>query len=673
MLFAAATFLGAFLLFLVQPMIGRLLLPGFGGSAAVWTLCLLFFQVGLLAGYGYTHLLVLRSQTRRGVHIHLALLALAALLLPISAPRLNLEPTVAVLGALTLGVGAPYLLLSATAPLVQAWAARADRGRTPYRLYAWSNAGSLLALIAYPTVVEPLLGVRAQTWLWSGLYLAFIGLLAFGGRRAAQAPPLPAPAPSPEAPGHTSRSDWALWIGLPALSTTLLVATSDRLTEDFSATPFLWVLPLGLFLLTYILAFGNPRWTRRAVWLPLAAIALTLEWWAHHAGHRASILTQIAIHNGALFVLCLVLHGELVRRAPPPARLTSFYLGTALGGALGGLAVGILAPNFLPLRVELQIGLVGTAGVIVLLLWRERRHVALRGEPAGVWLVPALLVLAFGGALANDVIDDQADVRATERGFFGVIRVRESLDPERGPSRKLLHGRIMHGREYLDARRGQPVSYYGPHSGIALALEWTAQQMPKRRMGVLGLGIGTLAAFARCDEQMIFWEIDPLVEQLAREWFSFLEPGCADLPVRIADGRLGVAASTEPFDLLILDAFSGDAIPTHLLTRDAVAMYLQHLTPAGVLIANVSNRHLDLRPVLRDHAAHFGLHIAEITSKADRRAGLARARWIVLARSPALRDWIEAKGELDRVPDPNDRRTWTDDHAPLLPLLRALR
>ncbi|MCA9543313.1 MAG: fused MFS/spermidine synthase, partial [Myxococcales bacterium] len=592
---ALAVFSGAFLLFWLQPLIGRLLLPRYGGGSAVWAVTLVFFQTALLLGYAWAHLIVLRLSPRAGRLAHgvLALGALAAL--PITAPAFTASsPAAGLLLALVVGVGLPAAVLATTAPLVQAWVAQA--GGSPWRLYAWSNAGSLLALVAYPFVLEPALGATRQATLWSIGFvvavaaLAAVGAQGWGGLHAATRED-PGPAPP--------RLDRLYWFGLTACSSALLVATTDQLTEDLAATPFLWILPLALFLLSYIFAFGSPRWTRRAVWLPLFGAGLVAQWWALSSGFRASILVQIVAHAGTLFAACMVLHGELVRARPAPARLTGFYLTTALGGAVGGALVSLVAPAVLPIRVELPAALLLAGGLALVGLRRSRAVDPLRGEPAWIWALPVGVLLGLGGLYAREFAHDHRDVMESLRSFYGVLRVRElDADDPRGPARRLLHGRIMHGMEFTDARRGKPNSYYGPRSGVGLLFALRHDE-PPRRVAALGLGVGTLSAFQRCGDRLDFFEIDPLVEVLARRYFSYLDPGCTDVRVIIADGRLGLAAAQEPYAIILLDAFSGDAVPTHLLTREAIASALDHLTGDGVIAVNVSNRHLDLRPVVR--------------------------------------------------------------------------
>ncbi len=674
-LFAAATTLGAFLLFLVQPLLGRFVLPWFGGGSTVWTVCMLFFQAGLLAGYLYAHLLVLRLPARRGVVLHAALLALSLLTLPLTpeAPAPETPPTVGILLVLFLSVGVPYAILSATAPLVQAWAARVERAREPYRLYAWSNAGSLVALLAYPLLVEPALGLSAQAATWSVAYAAFALLLAACGvatwRRAGTTV---APVDAEPVGPPPSRADRVLWVALSACGSTLLLATTDRMSEDISATPFLWVVPLALYLLSFIICFGRPRLASPVFWIPALVIALFGQTMALHRGAVLGLPWQLALHAGGLFAGCMVLHGDLVRHRPPPGWLTGFYLATATGGAIGGLLVGVGAPRLLPLRVELHVAMVLTAALPLSIAWRARRRVAMRGEPRWVWLLPAMAVAFLAWGLYRHAATSYAGSRWMARGFHGVLKVKHTpaRAPE-GPSLRLLHGRIMHGRQYTDARRRDPTSYYGPRSGLGLLFRW-GQDLPPRHIGAIGLGVGTVAAFGRCGDSITFYEIDPLVLRAARTWFSFLSETCAEVDTVLGDARLTLSRTDAVYDVLVLDAFSGDAIPAHLLTREAMELYDARLARDGVLAINVSNRHLDLRPIVRAHAAHLGMELSEITSEGEPKRALNRARWILLTRRPELRSWVTKEGELDLV-DASVRQTWTDDHAPLLPILRAFQ
>ncbi len=672
-LFAAATLAGAFLLFGVQPLLGRLVLPWFGGGPTVWTVCMLFFQAGLLAGYAYAHLLALRLPTRRGVALHLALVGLALLTLPI-APEppedAGVEPTGAILAALAGAVGLTYVALAATAPLIQAWAARIERTREPYGLYAWSNAGSMAALLAYPLLIDQVVGVHTQAVGWSVAFGLFAVLLAACGvaawRRGVAHLEPEAAAPPPSA-GRVG-----LWIALSCAGSTLLLGVTDRISEDVSASPFLWVVPLALYLLTFVLCFGRPGVANRMVWGPALGVVLAAQALALFDGAGLPLPAQLAIHCTALFVGCMALHGDLVRLRPDPAHLTRFYLATALGGALGGVLVGVVAPRLLTLRFELHLAMVAVPLLFLYVAWRERQAVEMRGEPGWVWLLPLGLVAGLGLALAVQISGTARGAEWVARGFHGVLKVKSLPEgARRGPSRRLLHGNIMHGLQYTDERRPTPTSYYGPRSGIGLLFRWGAER-PPRQVATVGLGVGTIAAFGRCGDTLDFYEIDPLVEVAAREWFSYLPDSCAESRVRIGDGRLLLSRAAETYDVIVLDGFTGDAVPTHLLTREAFEIYDARLARDGVLAVNVSNRHLDLRPVVRAHADALGMAFSNVTSRPDYSRALNLARWVLLSRRADLHAWLLAQGELDDV-DESERLDWTDDHAPLWPLLRAFR
>lgn len=675
MLFAVTALLSAFLLFLVQPLMGRYVLPWFGGGSTVWTICMLFFQSGLLAGYAYAHLLALRLPARRGVAVHLGLAALSLLALPIipSPPEPGGSPTLGILATLGLAVAGPYLVLASTAPLVQAWAVGVERGRSPYRLYAWSNAGSLAALVAYPALLEPLFGLRLQAWSWSALYGLFAALIALCGWRVwREGLPLGA---APETRGPPPPiGDRALWIALTATASALLLATTDRLTEDISASPFLWVLPLGLYLLTFIICFGRPAWADRRVWfglLPLAGFGL---WWAIEQGADLGIPAQLAILDGALFIGCMALHGEVVRLRPAPGHLTGFYLATALGGAIGGVLVGLVAPALLPIRLELQIAALATGLLASVQAWRAWTARPFASAPRWIGALMPLMVLALAVGFALDVELRLAGVSAVDRGFYGVLRVKEMpAGLPTGPARKLVHGRIMHGQQYTDARSGRPLSYYADDSGIGRLFAWGAEH-PARSVAAVGLGVGTIAAFGRQNDRVVFYEIDPLVERFAEQWFTYLGDARArgaDVEVVIGDGRLQLARATERYDVIVLDAFSSDAIPAHLLTREAFDLYLDRLTPDGLLVINIANRHLDLRPVIRAHVHALGLRSAEVARAGDWLNNIAHTRWVFVARRSAFIDHLIAEDLDTGKMALDDRLEWTDDFAPLLPLLKA--
>jgi SAM-dependent methyltransferase len=660
-----ATILGAGLLFLIQPIIARFILPWFGGAPAVWTTSLLFFQTMLLAGYAYAHWLE-RRFGGGSVRIHAGLLAASALLLPITpgdhwAPPDPTAPVGRILWLLTATVGLPYFLLAATAPLIQARAAAMARAR-PYRLYAWSNAGSMGALLAFPLLVEPLVGARAQTTLWSWAYGAFAMLLvlALAPTRHAHAPPT-AEAGAPPGPGDRLR-----WVVYPAAGTGLLMGVSEAIAEDLSVTPVFWVVPLGLYLLSYVIVFAEPRWVPRKVWAPLFVGALAGLTWLINASYSAHWQVQLAGYCAALLIGCVLLHGELVRARPGSGWLTAFYLWSAAGGAIGGLLVGVVGPLLLPLPMELNLVIFGAWLFFAL----DRLGALPTTTPReGPRLIVTALSLALLVPLAWPVYKRLRGGAELHRTFFGALHVRDFTPKKASKAiRHLLDGRISHGFQWLDpAARMEPTAYFVRHSGIGRALSVPGQD---RIIGVIGLGVGTLAAYGRAGDTVVFYEINPAVIEVADTRFSFLADTPAATEVVAGDGRLSL--DREPnraFNVLALDAFSGDAIPTHLLTHEAMALYLRHLRPEGVLAVNVSNRHADLTRVVRAHAETYDLKWVWIRAHSTSPVGTYRSDWMLLSRqAQALTPFAEAAAPLKSAGA--STVAWTDDWAPVLPLLR---
>src|SRR6266436_1251595 len=514
-LHALTIFLSAFLLFQVQPLIAKIILPWFGGSAAVWTTCMLFFQVLLLAGYVYSHAYVrLRIPARH--HIHIALLAVGAAALPLAAgtawkPEGGEDPTWRILGLLATSVGLPYFVLSTTGPQVQAWYARSHEGAAPYRLFALSNLGSMLALLSYPLAVEPLLTLGTQAAVWSAAFVLFAlacAMLAWRSK-GAEAQHLAGGESGRPGPGLQ-----ALWAGLACCASVLLLAFTGHMTLNIAAIPFLWVLPLALYLLSFVLCFEASGWYRRWLFLPLlgaglAAVCVTLT------QSNPSIWTLIPLHSATLFAACMVCHGELARSKPHPRHLTGFYLMLALGGALGGVLVGLVAPSVFDDLYELPIGMFALCLLVAAALFRDRSSLLHGRWGSAARLVFLALTVALGVALVRIYGENSADSRVTARNFYGVLNVRDTGE---GPEamRVLSHGTIIHGKQFLEAdRRGWPTSYYGRESGIGLALLDSGERGPLR-VGVVGLGAGTLAAYGRSGDVFRFYDINPKVVELAR-------------------------------------------------------------------------------------------------------------------------------------------------------------
>jgi SAM-dependent methyltransferase len=667
-----AVFLGAFLLFQVQPMIAKVLLPWFGGTPGVWTTCLLFFQALLLLGYGWAHI-VTRFAARTQALVHLGLLALGAACLPLAPESPEVAstaraPVSALLALLASSVALPYLALASSSPLLQAWSAR--NGGATYRLFALSNAGSLLGLLSYPFVVEPNLSTRAQTLVWSACFGLFALACAGVGWAAAQRAPEKPPAACEGAEPVPALAQKLRWLALAATATALLLAVTNQMCQEVAVVPFLWVLPLSLYLVSFIVTFESERWYARSWCLPVLAFALTALTQAGTLGARIGVRLGVPVYALGLFVACLFCHGELAARRPARAHLTAFYLWIALGGALGGAFVALLAPLVFRGYDEIFVALLVCALLALGCVLEERRarRAAGRAAPA---VLPVLVVVAVLLALVLGLrvaARTRPELREA-RNFYGVFRVHDLPAPAGdGRMRYLTHGSTRHGQQYLDdARRREPTAYFGRESGIGLLLAELGDG--PRRVGIIGLGAGVLAAHGRAGDTLRFYEINPLVIELARREFSFLSDSPAVIELVEGDARLALEREApQAFDVLVLDAFSSDAIPMHLLTVEAFELYLRHLAPGGVLALHLTSRHLDLGRVVAGLAAEHGLSAFELVSAADDARALLDARWILVARSgaPFERPRLVAAGATLERDEP---LRWTDDHCNLFAAL----
>jgi SAM-dependent methyltransferase len=672
LLFALTAFVSAMLLFEVQPMLGKQLLPWFGGTPATWATCMLFFQVVLFAGYAFADQLVRRVPVRAQLAIELLVLGAAILLLPVGpAPALRpaalTAPVAQILGLLVRTAGLPYLALAATAPLLQHWYERATE-RSPYALYAFSNAGSLLGLLAYPVAVEPRLRLAQQTRAWSLGFLLFALCLLLCGLSAAlprppRAEPVAAPAPITEPP---SARQQVRWFVLSAVPSTLLLAVTNHITVDVAAVPFLWVAPLTLYLISFVLVFGSERAYRRVWFLPAWVLCTGALGIGLFAQGSASLAQQLLVPLASLFTCAMLCHGELAASRPEPAHLSRFYLLLSAGGAAGGVFVGALAPLLFSGFFELQIAVIAAYFALLSVLRDEpdspRRRVDLRwiwlGFGLGLPLIVATVWVQRQDHTRTGTVVEQ------RRSFYGELRVTQLADVT-----LLSHGRIRHGMQLRDARRAlEPTLYFGPDSGAGRALRLHALDHA-RRIGVLGLGVGTLASYGRAQDSVRFYEISPDVVAAARHWFSFLSGSAARVDVVVGDGR--IALEREPaqhFDVLVLDAFSSDSVPTHLLTQQAFAIYLRHLRADGLLLANVSNRHLDVERAVAGSAARSRLALRIVETGSDVAHGLARVRWALMSRDRAALDRVlegAVVGNLHGTPV-----FWSDDFSNLWQVLR---
>ncbi|MBI5396147.1 MAG: fused MFS/spermidine synthase [Verrucomicrobia bacterium] len=669
LLYAGTIFLSAFLLFLVQPIIAKQILPWFGGSAAVWATCMVFFQVTLLAGYAYADWTTRRLAPRQQALLHGVLLVASLLLLPI-VPGAVWKPTGAenpswqILGLLAATIGLPYLLLSTTTPLVQAWFARRHQHAMPYRLFALSNLASLLALLAYPFAIEPWVTARIQSWTWSACYVAFAGLCiwaAAGSARAGTgAPAVEAAKDAPTAtkPGVALQLEW---LALAAMGSFMLLAVTNHLCQNIASIPFLWIAPLSIYLASFIFCFDQPRWYQRWVFWPLAAVLLPLM-----AREASSLeLMQVApLYAGGLFVCCMCCHGELARSKPAPQFLTTFYLMLSIGGAVGGLLVGFAAPYLLRGFFEISIGLAACAALLTVCARR-----------AGWWAV-VLGVAVTGGTAwkAWEAVKVQiADAREMRRNFYGAIRTTDSSAPE--PFRSLMHGEILHGGQFLELeKRFSANTYFAPTSGFGRL--FASLPAGPRKVGVVGLGAGSIIAYARKGDEFRFYEINPQVLELARSEFTFLTQGPAKTEVALGDGRLSLEREpSQQFDVLALDAFSGDAIPLHLLTREAFAIYLKHLKPGGVIILQATNRYVNIAPVVAKLAAEHGLTAVLVSDDVESdpdgtETWFYETDQIIVTANKALLDAPKIR-EGGKVLKPRpDFHVWTDDYNNLFRVLK---
>jgi SAM-dependent methyltransferase len=679
LLYALTTVVSAFLLFQVQPIIAKIILPWFGGSAAVWTVCLLFFQMVLLLGYLYAHAVVRYLEPQFQKFLHGGLLVLSAVALPIyPAVRLKpaggADPTAGILGLLALTVGLPYFMLATTSPLLQAWYSRRYKGKMPYRLYALSNAGSMFALLSYPVLFEPQFGTHLQASMWSIGYCVFIllcGFTAFSGTEEAAAEAVETEAPAAAKP---AARQYAMWLLLPACASLLLLAVTNHVSQNVAAIPLLWVLPLALYLLSFILCFEGSGWYRRNPYLQLLAVALggmayglTVDttgnmpiWW------------MLLLFGLGLFTCCMVLHGELVRLKPDPQYLTHFYLTISAGGALGGVFVALIAPRIFRSFYEMPLGLVLCAVLVLFAL-------SLDAEAApwfAGWrsILPGLgtaATVAMAVYLGMQIREQARDARVMVRNFYGALKVRDT-GPETNMMavRTLTHGTINHGEEYLNiAKRRLATTYYGPNTGVGIAIR-EKQKQGAMRVGVIGLGTATIASYGRLGDYYRYYEINPLVPPITKGQFYFVPMCAAKLEIAMGDARLTLEKEApENFDVLAVDAFSSDAIPVHLLTKEAMQLYFRHLKTDGILAVHVSNRYLDLQPVVAGEARALGKLARVVDTDDDETQDIFGATW-VLVTSPATGfDDVETKNSAE-IESKKKVRLWTDDYSNLFQILK---
>jgi SAM-dependent methyltransferase len=674
-LFILSILLSSFLLFQIQPLIGKYILPWFGGTANVWSASLLFFQVMLTGGYAYAVWLSEKLPQRYRRWVHLLLLGGSVLVLgrnffgwqaPIFPPKFWLgagSPLGNILKILFVSVGVPYFLLSTNSTLIQVWFNQDFPKRNPYWLYALSNAGSLLGLLTYPTLIEPNFPLDTQAGVWTAAYLLFALLTSVlvwrtkASKRETR---------SDEKPSAPTRRDYLRWIGFPALASLMLLATTSRITQEIAPIPFLWVIPLVIYLLSFIFSFSGESWYQRRLFVVLLG-ALTLAYVFVLANRETHYLIQITVYALLLFVIAMIAHGELYRTRPNPAYLTNFYLMNSIGGAVGGLAVNLVAPLIFKGYWEFELGLGITWGIVLsFLLAAAPKRNATKSRLA-VRAILAVLVLLGGGYLATNRAP--RNILALDRNFYGVTQVTaQGIDDDYRT--ELVHGSTIHGIQYqAESKKRIPTTYYVEDSGVGVALRNHPARPAPLKIGGIGLGIGTIAAYGQPGDEFIFYEINPMVVEIAEgKHFSFMADSPAKISTVLGDARISLEnefaeSGSHQFDLLVVDAFNSDSIPTHLLTQEAFQLYLQHLKPNGLLAIHISNNHIDLRPVVWMQAAQIGWQGYEIAN--------GSSEWVVLTQNETfLKDAdVLAVG----IPQPETLpalRLWTDDYSNIFQLLR---
>jgi hypothetical protein len=718
--YAAAIFLSAALLFAVQPMFTKMVLPRLGGTPSVWSVAMVFFQATLLAGYAYAHALTRHLPGRRSIIVHLGVMVVACAFLPLAIAswwgRAPADATAAIwlLGLFAVSIGLPFFALSANGPLLQAWFARTDHpaAANPYFLYAASNIGSFLALLSYPFVLEPLTTLGQQRWAWAALFVVLIALIAWCGSLmlgAAPAATNTAQTDAADAPAPSWR-DALRWVVLAAVPSALLISVTSHISTDIAAAPFMWVIPLALYLVTFVVVFQT-RPVLPHAWMvaiePLFIVALAGVMVFDIRGYLFGIISLYVV---AFFVITLVCHGELSRSRPPAQHLTAFYMWMSAGGVIGGIFAGLIAPNVfssvvefpalvvlailcrpgleLPTDTRTRLLWVGAIAVVAIVAAPGLAERYVTDEKAFNWTIGAMLVVAglvsreplpFAAVMAVVFIIGTAyrpdnDVRETMRSFFGVHKITETSD---GQFRVFLHGTTIHGAERLRDDHGEPypdrppmITYYHAGSPMGVTVKATRQRVGGPiKVAVVGLGTGTFACFREGGDTFKFYEIDKSVEKLARDpsRFSYITRCAPDVPVVLGDARLTLAESPDTYDLIILDAFSSDAIPIHLMTREAMAIYAAKLAPRGIVLMHVSNRHMELSSVVAGIAHANGL-VSRMNNRAakddeDDSKYVFTSTVVISAREDADFDTLREDADWVPIEPPAGQRIWTDDYS----------
>jgi hypothetical protein len=673
MLFGCAIFLASFLLFLVEPMAAKQLLPIFGGSAAVWITCLVFFQTALLCAYLYAHWLTHtgdqrpdRAPTNFGLILFSILSSIAFATEGIEFGYASANPMLSILVALGLSVGLPFLALGSTSPLFQVWWSRIEAGPIPYRLFALSNLASLLALGLYPSLIEPYFTLRTQRLGWTCGFIVFALLFAYLTGKVRSVPSRrveSVTSQESQAPASSLRHK-LLWLLLPMAASMQLSAVTSHLTENIAAIPLLWILPLAVYLITLILAFQFPKLLPRSILTRLLVVMLAgLGYMLTKPDGSLPLRISILFFLLELFLAGLFLHSEAYALRPARrSETTLFYLLFAAGGALGSFLIGIASPMLFSFNYDLALSFCATALFALAVLW-----------PSGwgqrlLWSSASVLMLVLVFMLQNAY---RRNTPVAVRNFYGGLRVKQTIAYPAAVTRTLSNGTIQHGTQiFTDELRKTPTTYYAEDSGIGLAMRWCCDGHA-RNIGVVGLGAGTIAAYGKPGDKITFYEINPAVEPIARNLFTYIRESGAQIAIVNGDARTSLTQQPpQRFDVLVIDAFSGDAIPLHLLTTQALELYKRHLAPNGILAFHISNQHVDLEPEVALLAKAAGMDAMRVSTPPNENLGEFSATWMLLTNSPTFFNEPEVFNHASK-PTLNPRvRVWTDDYSSLLPVLR---
>ena len=687
-----SVFISAFLIFQIQPIISKIILPWFGGGASVWTTCMLFFQFFLLVGYLYAYILTKILRVKYQIVAHLACLLFSLFLLPnniadIHNTSISGLPTWAVLKVLFFGLGFPYLILSANTPLLQHWFTSETRGTHPYRLYAISNIGSFLALVSYPVLIEPFMPLDWQIKFWSSIYWLFVLLVGWiffivVKQNNKDRPFIPEQLINPKV-GYFRL---LLWLMLSALGVILLLSTTNALTQNVPPVPFLWLAPLAIYLLTYVLAFSNFAIYVRNFWLPFFMLLSFVALLIYFIGGQFDIITQLLIYLMILLCGCMICHGELNSLKPLQGNTTLFYLVLSVGGVCGSFLVSFVAKSLFDEFLEFPLAIFSVLVLATASLWWNRQHVLVKAKSSKASFVnnSQLSKLAIGSAVVGLVWllaftklnsqYQQYDI-AKARNFYGILTVKDITEGNVN-ERRLIDGTTSHGSQSLPlSKSAVPMSYYRPGTGVQLVIEELSSDR-KLEVGIIGLGVGALAAYGQPGDHYTFYELNPLVSDFANRYFSYLGSAKAEVDVKLGDARVSLQNELDfgqknAFDLLIIDAFAGDLIPIHLMTHEAFLLYQQHINTQGVMALHISNRHLSLLPVIMHHSKSLNMQVMLFETPGN--GNEHDAQWVVLTNNSQL---TQSQKLIDRqteiANDQYQKVAWTDDYSSLLPILKVL-